>query len=179
MSIWETPRKQKISSAKTSLCQVPALLRRAPLSKGVNLDIGGGACDRGSSFLRKRGITSVVFDPFNRTPQENRTAARKACCGKAANVTTANVLNVVKEPGARQRILQQAADAVGSRGTAYFAVYEGDRSGSGRATSKGWQANRSLQAYLPEVRRVFRDAQIENGAIVARAPKRATCSCPR
>lgn len=177
-SLW-SPRQQKVNSAQTALCQVPALLKQAPLARGVNLDIGGGHCDRGTKYLRGRKVTSYVFDPYNRTEQENRQAAKAACCGQAASVTLANVLNVIAEPAARRRVLQQAADAVGSKGVVHLDVYEGDRKSKGKRTSRGWQANRPLSSYEAEVRRVFKKVQVVNGRMEAREPRRATCSCPR
>lgn len=178
--LWKPPLRQKVSSAQTALCQVPALLKRAPLpARGVNLDIGGGACDRGTQFLRGRQVTSYVYDPFNRSAEENQRAAKAACCGQAASVTIANVLNVIPEAQARRRVLQQAADAVGAKGRVFVDVYEGDRSGRGRRTSKGWQANRALGAYKRELERVFRRVEVVDGRIEASSPRRQTCACPR
>lgn len=177
-SLWSLPRQQ-VSSAQTALCQVPALLKRAPLARGLNLDIGGGACDRGTQYLKARQVVSVVYDPFNRSAAENQRAARAACCGQAATVTIANVLNVVASPQARRRVLQQAADAAGAQGQVFVDVYEGDRSGRGRRTSKGWQANRPLASYARELARIFRRVEVVGGRIEARDPRRVTCACPR
>lgn len=177
-SLWSPPR-QRVSSAQTSLCQVPALLKQAPLARGVNLDIGGGHCDRGTAYLKTRKVTSYVFDPFNRPAQENLRAAKAACCGQAATVTLANVLNVIPEAAGRRRVLQQAADAVGAKGTVYVDVYEGDRQGNGKRTSRGWQANRALASYQRELSRIFKRVQVVAGRIEASQPRRATCACPR
>lgn len=178
-NLW-TVRRQRVKSAETSLCQVAALVKRAPIKPGtVNLDLGGGHCDRGTAHLRAQGVTSHVFDPFNRSAGENTAAARAVCCGKADTATVANVLNVIPEPAARRRALQQAADAVGDKGEVYVSVYEGDASGRGVRTSKGWQANRRLTSYAGEIGRVFRDVDVRQGMIVARSPRRRSCACPR
>jgi len=59
------------------------------------------------------------------------------------DVLCANVLNVIAEPEARAELIETAAMADGK---AYFTVYEGDRSGVGRRTTKGWQNNGRLRA---------------------------------
>lgn len=180
MSLWGPARRQRVTSADTSLCQVAALVKRAPVKPGtVNLDLGGGRCNRGTEHLRAQGVTSHVFDPYNRSPAENAAAAQAVCCGKASTATVANVLNVVPDTANRRRVLQQAADAVGDKGEVFVSVYEGDGSGRGRRTSKGWQANRPLGSYTREVGEVFRDVTVRDGMIVARSPHRATCACPR
>ena len=168
-SLWRVQPQQAVSSKNTSIPQVPAVFRKADLKPGtLNADIGGGRFDIATEFLRGRGVESVVFDPFNRTPAHNRKAAGRVCGGKADTATVANVLNVIAEPAARRHVLMQAADAVGARGTVFIGVYEGDKSGSGRATKAGFQLNRRLREYLPEVREVFCDAKVSKGVIVAR-----------
>lgn len=179
MSLWTQRPPQSTSSAATSVAQVPALLRRAPIPRGaLNVDIGGGRYDAGTRALARRGVTSIVYDPFNRTPMSNLHAAQRACCGSADTATIANVLNVIPSAPARRRVLTQAADAVGDRGTVFIAVYEGAKDGRGRTTSKGWQANRRRDSYLAEIRQVFRDVEIVDGIITARRPRKLSCACP-
>jgi hypothetical protein len=155
----------------------PGLLRKARFRKGTrNADIGGGRFDDATRVLARLGVKNVIFDPANRPAAENQKAAKAVSCGKAATATVANVLNVIPSAGCRQLVIKQAADAVGAGGTAYFEIYEGTGTGRGKKTSFGWQENRSLESYLPEVRKVFSEVQVERGALVARRPRRQTCS---
>ena len=61
------PVFQKISSAKTSIKQVPALFKNPNAKFGaVNVDIGGGKFDLAADFLAQNGTRNLVFDPYNR-----------------------------------------------------------------------------------------------------------------
>jgi len=72
------------------------------------------------------------------------------------------VLNVIAEPEARAELIETAAMADGK---AYFTVYEGDRSGVGRRTTKGWQNNRKLADYMPELQAHF-EYVYRNGSVL-------------
>lgn len=160
--------RQEISSADTSLNQVPALLKQIPVQKGgVNADIGGGKYDKGTSYLAKKGVKNHVIDPYNRSAGDNASARKAVSGGKADTATVANTLNVIKEPGERSKVIAQAAAAVGKDGVAYFSVYEGDGSGKGRQTPKGWQENRPLASYEAEIKRHFKRVVVKGGRIEA------------
>jgi len=154
---------QSIESADTSLSQVPGLftwMRRTGSgisSGGVNLDIGGGRFDKASDFVREElGGTNFVFDPFNRSVEHNeRVIDEIVSRGGADTVTVANVLNVIPEQDNQLRVIEQALEGLRPGGTAYFSVYTGDRSGIGRATSKGFQQNLPTADYVPLIESIF------------------------
>lgn len=166
---------QAISSADTSLQQVPALFKsKAFVPRGTNLDIGAGKFDLGKQYLeRERGVTeSVPFDPFNRDAETNRLAVERLQSGERfATTTIPNVLNVIAERSVRDNVILQAARALDPQGVAYFQIYEGDRSGDGRQTSKGYQNNKKTSDYIDEVRRHFGEVRISGNVIVASGPK--------
>jgi len=168
---------QAISSAKTSLRQVPALLKSkvfdaAPGSR--NLDLGGGAYDMGTEYLaNERGVKSYVLDPFNRPDEHNKAVAAMFKKDPADTVTVANVLNVIKEPEARLGVIKQAYDNVKPGGKVYFDIYEGNRSGTGAVTSKGFQNNASAQFYLDEIKKMFPDVQRKGTVLIATKPMAA------
>lgn len=152
-------------SEKTSLRQVPALLKalahRGDLASGsVNADIGGGAYALGTAFLADAGVQNLVYD-CQLDRGHNSAVLRQIADGGAHSATVANVLNVIPSGAVRREVVALAVHAVRPGGSAWFAVYEGDRSGQGRATSKGWQENRLLDSYLAEVRAVAPGASIE------------------
>lgn len=160
---------QQFTSAKTSVNTVPRLFNKVLFKRGTtNFDLGGGRFDTVTTMLRKRGVDNVVFDPYNRPEEHNA----QALALQVDTVTISNVLNVIKEKAWRREVLELAADKVRDvGGEVYIAVYEGDRSGRGKATSCGYQLNRPIRKYLGEVREVFRKVSLKGGVIVASDPR--------
>ena len=163
--------EQKIPSHGTSLAQVPALHKKVKWVPGTrNLDYGGGRYDHATEFLREKGVENFVFDPYNRDAQHN---AEVKAGAPYDSCTIANVLNVIAEPGARKRVLENAKSMVKPGGAVYISVYTGDNSGAGRETSKGWQENRKTKDYQAEIEAVFGKAKpAAGGFLVTAAPKR-------
>lgn len=166
---------QDVSSADTSLAQIPAVFKsKIFVPRGKNLDIGAGKFDLGKEYLEsERGVEeSVPFDPFNRSVESNRAAVDRLQSGEQFGTTTVpNVLNVIAEAPARDNVILQAAQALEPNGVAYFQIYEGDRSGNGRRTSRGFQNNKKTSDYVAEVRKHFRDVRTSGNIIVASNPK--------
>lgn len=161
---WRVDARQAITSAATSVRIIPRALRLVRFVPGtVNADIGGGRFDDASRFLASLGVENLVFDPFNRDPGHNEAVIARLRGGGADTATVLNVLNVIACPAARDRVVALAADAVGPDGAAWFQVYEGDRSGVGRRTPKGWQENRPLATYLPEIAAHFAEVTVSRG----------------
>jgi len=172
VGLWAPAPEQTITSARTSGPRVAGLLKAAPLEPGsLNADLGGGAYDAGTAFLASRGITNVIYDPFNRSSAHNEQAVALICSGQAHSVTVANVLNVIREAPARLRLIQQAADALGRAAgrRAYFSVYY-DRQRAPGLTLYGWQEHRPLTTYIPELQVVFRDVDRHGDILIAQHP---------
>jgi len=169
--LWGVSAPQEITSAGTSInaSQLPRVFSAVEWRAGtVNADIGGGRFDNATAYLAQRGVRNVIFDPYNRSAAHNAAAAAKICGGRADTATVANVLNVIREPSARAFVLAQAFDAVRPGGTAFMLIYEGNRSGQGTQTSKGWQENRKADSYLPEIARVFPHVERRGSLIISR-----------
>ena len=178
--------KQEISSAETSLKQVPALFKKIETVPGQrNFDIGGGKYDLGTNYLSGRGVESHVYDPFNRSPEHNAVVLNQFKQSPADSTTVANVLNVIKEPEIRKDTIQMSYDFLKPGGKAHFSIYEGSgksaRSGIGRVTRKGWQNNAPATKYEQELKSVFGDNLVRKGntfigekpvADVVKAPQR-------
>jgi len=158
---------QKYTSEKTSVNQLPRVFRLVDWKPDtINLDFGGGKFDQGTNFLRTRGVQNVIID-LNRTPEHN-TAMRELLSKHPADTATcANVLNVIFEPEVRVNILKEIYKYLKPGGSLYLIVYEGDKSGEGRETNKGWQEHRPTASYLSEVKQVFPSATIIKNMIVA------------
>lgn len=169
----DQPVEQAISSAKTSLRQVPALFKDKNVQFGdVNIDIGGGKYDLATEFLAERGTQNLVFDPYNRGEATNRATLDFLRDGSRADTATnANVLNVIAEAPARANVILEMAKAIKPDGKAYFMVYEGDGSGVGRETSAGWQNNRKTADYMDEIKRYFDSVERRGKLIIASNPK--------
>ena len=152
-------------SAATSLRQVPALhralIRAGAMPRGsVNADVGGGRYDDATNFLAEHGVENLVYEP-SRGPAWNRRILDRIGDGRADSATVANVLNVIPDATVRREVLALAANVARRGGDVWVSIYEGDGSGEGRETSKGWQENRRLRTYLGEVQSVFPGAVIE------------------
>jgi len=173
--IWGYP-EQEISSEGTSLQQLAATFKKVDTDFGwqsgtVNVDIGGGRFNQATNFLADKNVTNYIYDPFNRTTEENRETVSQVANGQADTATINNVLNVIQEEENIDKVLKQADNALREGGTAYFNMYEGDRSGQGKQTTKGYQRNQKTKDYLPKIKQFFPDAYQKGSIIIA--PKSA------
>jgi hypothetical protein len=163
--------EQKISSRQTSVNTVPALFKsRAFMAArtGRNLDFGGGRFSTASQWLRAIGTANFVYDPYNRTGEHNRRVLAEFSVRPAETVTVCNVLCVIAEPAARSALIGAVHGLLARDGTAFFSAYEGDRSGIGRATPRGWQNNLPCRGYIAEIAAVFPFVKSSGGVISAR-----------
>ena len=156
---------QKITSEATSLNQIPALFRQVPWKLGQrNLDWGGGKYDTATDYLMEQhGVINNVYDPFNRDIDHNTSILLDAWGNPVDSITVANVLNVIQEYEVRRDLLYSLKHFINPHGIIYLSVHEGDRSGKGAVTSKGWQENRKRFTYLGEIRNVYPETYYEHG----------------
>ena len=168
----QSPVTQAISSAKTSIKQIPALFKDNNVHfEETNVDIGGGRFDLATEFLAEQGVKNYLFDPYNRPENVNMSTLNFLRSGNRADTATcANVLNVIAEPAARANVILEAAKSIKNDGTAYFMVYEGDGSGVGRETSSGWQNNRKTADYVGEIAQYFNSVVRKGKLIIAADP---------
>ena len=154
--------EQEYSSASTSLNQVPALFKNPQvIFNGLNLDYGGGKYDTATMYLADRGIESVVYDPYNRTPEYNAASINKVRKnGGADTITCANVLNVIKEPAARMVVIRNIYKYLKPGCAAYFSVYEHTR-GEGPTGGNKYQLARKTSEYVPEIASIFGEDNVQ------------------
>lgn len=167
---------QNFGSAGTSLNQIPSGMKKIDWKSGtVNVDIGGGRFDTATEYMKSKGVENLVFDPFNRGAAHNKEVAERVRDNKVDTATSHNVLNVIDSKDARENVILQAAKAIKPEGTAYFTVYEGDKSDKGRQTMKdSWQNNRPTRDYVDEISQYFDDVKVKNNVIIAKNPKETT-----
>jgi site-specific DNA-cytosine methylase len=177
-SIWEYPF-QEIPSAATSINEekLPQTFNIVKFKSGtINADIGGGRFNNATESLAEKGVENVIYDPFNRTQEWNSSATSRISGGKANTATINNVLNVIKEPENRERVIMQAADSVKQDGEAYFLIHEGDRSGNSRITKQkdgvalSWQEHKKAEAYISEIKKHFGTVVRSGNLITATNP---------
>jgi hypothetical protein len=166
---------QTITSAETSLNQVPAIFRLvkktgAFVRKTRVLDMGGGKFNLTTKALAKLGVTSHVYDPYNRSEEHNDGVRCEFDFDPADVALCSNVLNVVREPSARQAIHHKIKSFVKPGGKVFFTVYEGDRSSRGRKTSKGWQAHRPTKSYVRELKREYSSVVRKGKLLICETP---------
>ena len=87
--------------------------------------------------------------------------------GGAHTISLSNVLNVIDSDGAKLDLLYKAKGLLREGGSLLITVYEGDRTGEGKATRDGWQENKRLKDYDALVRVVFKSVTIKGGLMVA------------
>lgn len=160
---------QEYDSAATSINsnKLPAIYRMVNFNEGdVIVDFGGGKFDNAVEYIRDKGATLCVYDPYNRSAEHNREVLRilRENSGADAAVNS-NVLNVIKEPEARKNVLENIARITKPGAPIYITVYEGRGDGQEGPTKSGYQLNRKTADYLEEVQEVFPDA-IRKGKLI-------------
>lgn len=138
-------------SAKTSINKhkIPYLFTHTRLWKvnSTNLDIGGGQYDTATKYLEdKYLITNVIYDPYNRTEEENQKALEKP---KYTTCTISNVLNVIHSKEERRKVLELAKEKASNY--VFITIYEGDGTGIPSET----QTNMKMCEYFKEINDVF------------------------
>ncbi len=181
--IWKAPT-QDFTSAATSIPQTPAGFKKIKALDGwqtgtKNLDIGGGASFKGghkhTDALREEGVENLVFDPFNRTPEENALAVERLGFGKADTVTAHNVLNVIPDETSQLQVIKQMENALKPGGKGYITVYKGAGTGKGKQSrSDSFQQNKKTDEYLPLIRKVFPNAERKGDLIYFSSPAKIT-----
>jgi hypothetical protein len=149
-------RKQKYTSAKTSINTLPSVFKKVKFIKGASvLDYGGGKYDKVKKFLRKKGLNCNIYDPYNRPKKENFQALNYGIHNGYDYVVSANLLNVIYEDEVILNILNNMKAQAKGCGEIYVQVYVGSRNGIGKKTTKGYQRNQKPPFYRPYIERIF------------------------
>lgn len=172
--------EQEFTSENTSINKnkLPAVYRLINIPEGsVGIDFGGGKWDTAVEHIRDLGATLCVYDPYNRTAQHNREMLKTLKANGGADwAVNSNVLNVIKEPEARQSVLRNISKITKSDAPIYITVYEGRGDAKEGPTKSGYQLNRKTQDYLEEIQEVFPDAKRKGKLIIAHNVQSASSS---
>ena len=162
---------QEYDSAATSINsnKLPAIYRMVNFNPGdVIVDFGGGKFDNAVEYIKDKGATLCVYDPYNRSAEHNREVLRILReNGGADAAVNSNVLNVIKEPEARKNVLENISRITKPGAPIYITVYEGKGNGQEGPTKSGYQLNRKTADYLEEIQEVFPDATRRGKLITA------------
>ena len=163
--------KQKYTSAKSSIKQIPAGYKIVDKHYGwkegtVNLDIGGGKYDLFTDKLREHKVINFVYDPYNRTEQHNKAVLTVCRNIPPETITIFNVLNVIEEFEMQINVLNLALETIKNGGNVYIrSVYKNPNKVSGVTKSGTYQHYKTQREYLEIVKKVFPDAKLEYGII--------------
>lgn len=163
--------QQEFSSAATSINsnKLPAIYNMVEFRPGdVVVDFGGGKFDNAVNYLKDKNVTLLVYDPYNRSAEHNKEVLRllKEHGGADAAVNS-NVLNVIKEPEAREAVLKNIKKITKRGAPIYITVYEGRGDGAEGPTKSGYQLNRKTGDYMNEVGKVFSNVKRKGKLITA------------
>ena len=153
-----------ITSARTSRNHVAAGFANIDWA-GVeyNFDLGGGKYDKATKWLKdQRKVINLVYDPYNRSKEYNKLSLALSIYAKTT--TLFNVLNVIQDYSMRKKVLNFAKRDKTKH--IYIQVYGGDKSGIGKKTYHGWQENRTMKEFLPEIQEVYPHAYMKTRLII-------------
>lgn len=145
----------KRDTGSTSLNQIPMGMKLVKYWPGdLNFDYGGGKYETASNWLwKQKKVHNIVYDLYSRRGRENAFALR--LLHECKSFTCFNTLNVMEDSKERLDVYHMIKRMLGLP-IIFFSIYEGDRSGIGKETSKGWQSNQKKSFYLKEIQEVFK-----------------------
>lgn len=163
--------EQEFSSAATSInsTKLPAIYNMVNFNPGdVVVDFGGGKFDNAVNYLKDKDVTLLVYDPYNRSAEHNKEVLKvlKEHGGADAAVNS-NVLNVIKEPRAREAVLRNIKKITKRGAPIYITVYEGKGDGAEGPTKSGYQLNRKTADYMDEITQIFNNVKRKGKLITA------------
>jgi len=139
-----------MNTYNTSLNQVPGIVKtyKNELDNKTVLNFGSGkGWKKTEDFLNKSTVYHYdINDPkFNELPLK-----------KFDKVICANVLNVIDTAYEIQQVVNRCITLTSTSGQIYFSIYQGDKSGVGSATAKGYQRNEKTIAYEKYFKNIIR-----------------------
>lgn len=153
-------KTQEISSADTSIKTINGIYKKIvgkyPRATTI-FDYGCGKYSDNMDFATENDFVWFGVDPYNRSVDWNKgnIEAMNKWCNAPDIIMCNNVLNVVKEDTIVMQILGQLYAYAGDNTDVYITIYEGDKSGIGKVTSKGYQRNEKLSKYIDYICEFF------------------------
>lgn len=141
---------QQYTSKDTSINTVNKVYKSMKCRPGsIILDYGGGKYDSNRDYMKEKGASLYVYDPFNRSKEHNNSVVSFIRSNHGADIVVcSNVLNVIKEEEVISDIVRNLFACVKTDGKIYIQIYEGNGSGVGEVTKKGYQRHEKTAAYV-------------------------------
>lgn len=159
--------QQKYSSKDTSINVVNKVYKQYHFPVGsLILDYGGGKYNANIDYMKELGVTVLVYDKYNKTDEHNKRVLTYVSEHQPDYVICSNLLNVIFEDEIIDEILQAISQYDAK--TIIFAIYEGNSSGVGGETTKGYQRNQKTKEYIPMIEKYFEVIKKRNGMIECR-----------
>ena len=168
-SVEDTNQEYHSDATSINSNKLPAVYKMVQFHPGdLILDFGGGKFDNAVNYLKDKDVTLLVYDPYNRSAEHNDEVIRILReHGGADAAVNSNVLNVIKEPEARETVLRNIKRLTKKGAPIYITVYEGRGDNQEGPTKSGYQLNRKTADYLEEIQEVFPDATRKGKLIIA------------
>jgi hypothetical protein len=146
-------KKLNVPTINTSIKQVPALFNKISVAKDTTIINFG--CGRYPELVEAKFKDNEVYsyDPLFDRDNENVYTDIYALyhtigyLEMKAVIACANVLNVL-EGDLLPLVIGQLKECLTGAQVLYISIYEGDKSGKGRATTKGYQRNQKTAEYM-------------------------------
>lgn len=166
-----------IGSGKYANVNIKPLLEKGEIAEFINDSskkmLGEKALPALEEILGGKEISYFPYDPFNQPALVNEETINTVRDGGADIAVSPNVLNVIAEAEAREGVIANMANAVGTTGTAVIQIYEGEPKdrGVGKETKTAgetsWQNNQKTEWYMPEVQAYFANVKRSGNIIIA------------
>jgi hypothetical protein len=151
---------------RTSLNQIPAMHRRlASSGELMDMHVLDYGCGRNYEEI---GGYILLHGASGYTPHDPYWIPTCLLGLTVDVVLCSNVLNVIAEPDELCRTLSQMASMAP---VAYVSVYGGDKSGRGRVTSRGYQRNEPINAYVDVMSHYWDEVEVLRRTIIAKRGK--------
>lgn len=149
--------KQEYTSENTSISVINAIYKQFHFPKNSHiLDYGGGKYDLNKKYMKEHKKCDLkVFDPYNRSPKHNEQVLKYFSKNSPDFIICSNVLNVIKEQEVIQSIINDIYTYSHDKTEIIFAIYEGNKSGIHKITSKGFQRNEKRDEYIKYIKEKF------------------------
>lgn len=142
---------QTITSEKTSISTINRIFKLLPnmgyKKETLILDYGCGKYNQNKEEAEKNGYIWLGFDPYNRSQKDNFKTLTRLINEKPDVVVCNNVLNVIYEDKVIQNVLNTIYNYSDDNTDIYITIYEGNKSGIGMKTIKGYQRNCKVNTY--------------------------------
>lgn len=152
--------EQEFTSKDTSMNVVNKIykeLNMLGLKEGATiLDWGCGKYETMQRIAEEKGYNWYGYDPFNRTYFGNFKALSEYQMKYPDLIICSNVLNVIKEDEILIDMMKSISQFMSDTTQAVFTIYEGNKSGIGEQTTRGYQRNQRTKDYVDMLWEFFR-----------------------